>query len=76
MPSKSIGGYVMSSSMDLWYRGYQQAKKYFLRYGDLNVSTAFVDEDGYSLGRWLAHQRNKYNGTDSHEIERQSRSKT
>jgi hypothetical protein len=57
----------MSSSMDLWYRGYQQAKKYYSRHGDINVSSSFVDEDGYSLGRWLSHQRNKFNGTDAHE---------
>ena len=53
-------------NMNHWTKGLEQARKYYTLHGDLNVSSTFVDEDGYSLGTWLAHQRNKYNGTDNH----------
>ncbi|MFI3227931.1 MAG: Helicase associated domain protein [Clostridia bacterium] len=42
----------------LWENAYQKAKKYFETYGNVDVKTTFITEDGYSLGSWVKVQRN------------------
>ena len=49
-----------------WDEWYLQAKKYYCKHGNLNISTSYVDDDGFNLGRWICAQRAKYKGNDSH----------
>ena len=41
----------------MWMAGYREAKKYFEKYGDLNVSTSYITADGFKLGDWIENQR-------------------
>ncbi len=43
-----------------WERGFAYAKKYFDRYGNLNVAGSYKTEDGFKLGDWLSNQREKF----------------
>ena len=36
---------------------FEQAKKYYSEYGDLEVPARFITNDGYSLGHWIYNQR-------------------
>lgn len=40
-----------------WNEGYQEAKRYFDAYGDLNVPADYVSPGGYNLGNWVKRQR-------------------
>ncbi len=40
-----------------WNEGYQEAKRYFDAYGDLNVPAEYVSPGGYNLGNWVKRQR-------------------
>ena len=46
---------------DSWETGYLHAEGYFAEYGDLCVPASYICEDQYTLGNWIANQRNKYN---------------
>lgn len=43
-----------------WNNGFQQAKKIFDEYGDLDIPHDYVTEDGFKLGVWLCNQRQNY----------------
>jgi hypothetical protein len=43
-----------------WESSFSYAQKYYKKYGDLNISTTYVTEDGFKLGAWLNSQRIKY----------------
>ncbi len=45
-----------------WENGFEHAKAYFVKNGNLDVPTMFVCEDGFKLGAWIANHREK-NGT-------------
>lgn len=45
---------------DRWQTGYEHAKAFFARYGNLNVSKGFTCEDGYPLYEWILSQRKAY----------------
>ena len=58
-----------------WMDKYELAKKYYEHYGNLEVPYNFkttngyeYDENGIKLGRWIANQRNAYNGQGTHKI--------
>ena len=40
-----------------WQTMFEQAKKYYLENGDLEVPARFITNDGYSLGHWIYNQR-------------------
>ena len=42
-----------------WQRAYEEAKAYFEMYGNLEVSSAYMSDSGFRLGRWIAIQREK-----------------
>ena len=47
----------------LWNRNYEAAKRYFARFGDLNVPVGHV-ENGVKLYNWLADLRKKYRAVE------------
>jgi superfamily II DNA or RNA helicase len=54
-----------------WNKKYELAKTYYEHNGNLDIPTKFktkngyeYDTEGFSLGRWIAHQRQKYNGKE------------
>ena len=40
-----------------WETAYQEAVRYWKRFGNLDVPTLFVTETGFKLGRWIHRQR-------------------
>ena len=44
---------------EVWRRGYEYAREYYERNGNLNVGSGYEAEDGYKLGVWLRNQRNR-----------------
>lgn len=36
-----------------WEYGYAQAKAYYEQHGDIDVDYAYVNENGFPLGKWL-----------------------
>ena len=46
---------------DAWENGYLHAERYFNEHRDLCVSAGYICEDQYTLGNWIANQRNKHN---------------
>ena len=40
-----------------WMRAYQAAVRYYKRFGNLDVPSAYVDPDGVMLGKWVFRQR-------------------
>ena len=56
---------------DRWQTGYEHAKEFLARYGNLNVPKDFVCADGYPLYGWIVAQRTAYkNGKLSEDRER------
>lgn len=45
-----------------WEVMYEQARRYYEEYGDLEVPARYLTEDGYALGRWICNQRNVRKG--------------
>ncbi len=46
---------------DSWETGYLHAERYFAEHRDLCVPASYICEDQYTLGNWIANQRNKHN---------------
>lgn len=46
-----------------WALMYEHAKQYYHENGDLEVPARYITPDGYSLGRWIFHQRGIRKGT-------------
>lgn len=51
---------------DPWETGFEHAKQYFQKNGDLRVNYKYVSPDGYALGSWIANQRNNYDSKDKY----------
>ena len=49
----AIGMDWQDSFTKQWEYGYAQAKAYYEKHGDINVSVTYVDENGFPLGKWL-----------------------
>lgn len=43
-----------------WQQGYDEAKKYYDAFGNLNPPSSYKSPDGFPLGAWIAAQRSKY----------------
>ena len=50
---------TLSASWDIMFA---QAEKYYNEYGNLDVPTKYITQEGYSLGPWLMTQRRVYKG--------------
>lgn len=44
----------------IWEKGFLEAKKYYEKYGDLNVPVKYETDNLFSLGTWIQRQRNLY----------------
>ena len=42
---------------EAWMKFYEEAKKYYEEYGNLEIGLKFVTEDGLRLGKWISTQR-------------------
>lgn len=51
-----------------WNEGYSYAKQYFEENGHLFVHKKYVTSDGFTLGKWIWEQRDRYLGLSSYEI--------
>ena len=64
---------------DAWEVGFEHARSYFKKHGDLLVMSQYVCNDGYKLGNWITNQRanktsgNKYGKLSSEQITRLER---
>lgn len=60
-----------AANRDNWKIGFEHAKQYLEQNGNLKISQTFVTSDGYSLGFWLATQRQQYSKgkLNAHRIE-------
>ncbi len=43
-----------------WEEAFTKLRQYVDRVGDAQVALGFVEEDGFTLGNWVAHQRGEY----------------
>ena len=51
-------GMIWNTKQDIkWEKGYQEARNYFEKYGNLNVPSEYVSASGFKLGRWLINHR-------------------
>ncbi len=50
----------MGIKQDDWERSFQKAFNYYTKYGNLNVSSSFVTEEGFKLGIWIQNQRSSF----------------
>ena len=46
-----------------WRQAYEAARRYFQKYGDLNVPYQYVSPEGIRLGNWIVRQRVAYKGS-------------
>ncbi len=46
-----------------WEKSYAAACRYYKKYGNLDVPTNYITEDGIRLGRWVRRQRETYRET-------------
>lgn len=56
----SIGMDWMDRVDCIWEKGFLEAKKYYEKYGDLNVPVKYETDNLFSLGTWIQRQRNLY----------------
>ena len=54
-------GMVWNVNEALWERGFNYAKQYFEKYGNLDVPKKCIFDE-FNLGSWVANQRTKYKG--------------
>ena len=50
-------GMLWNPTEDLWKQMYEEAKRYYLTHGDLNVPRNHTTSDGRKLGPWLTKQK-------------------
>ena len=56
-----IGIQWLSVNERKWERCYDEAKKYYLSHGNIDVPNSYRSEDGLWLGKWIARQRKNRN---------------
>ena len=56
----SIGMDWMDRVDRIWEKGFFEAKKYYEKYGDLNVPVKYETDNLFSLATWIQRQRNLY----------------
>lgn len=60
MKLNSIGMDWMDRVDRIWEKGFLEAKKYYEKYGDLNVPVKYETDNLFSLGTWIQRQRSLY----------------
>ena len=50
-----------------WLKGFEEAKRYYQEFGNLNLKQTFKSNSGFKLGRWIYLQREKGKGKLSEE---------
>lgn len=58
-------GMIWDRAEDEWLRGYNHAKEYYYKHGDLLVPIKYICNDGFALGNWIQTRRGGYKGTGS-----------
>ncbi len=58
-----------------WEKMYEEAKKYYDKHRNLNISVSYVTENELPLGRWLETQRRVYRGTVSGSLDMERKEK-
>lgn len=53
----------------MWKDGYNHAKRYYKKYGNINVPKNYVCRDGYKLGSWIRTQRRVKRGATSGKLD-------
>lgn len=53
-------GMIWDVHESAWMEGYNQLVKYQSEHGDCHVKRGVITADGYNLGIWVMHQRQKY----------------
>lgn len=56
----AIPGWSWDPEEDAWTNGFARLQKYVAQCGHAAVPTAFVEEDGFRLGRWVHSRRTKH----------------
>lgn len=56
---------ALSNTWDMWY---DEARSYYLKYGNLKVPKRYVTESGMQLGVWIQTQRAIYSGAGKGEL--------
>ena len=56
----SLGMVWESANSRKWETGYASAKAYHSQHGNIDVSSGYVDSDGFKLGGWITDQREKF----------------
>lgn len=58
-------GMVWEKRNDLiWQKGYEIAREYYHKYGNVEVSSSYKTQDGFALGKWILRQRYAYNNPE------------
>lgn len=57
---KEINYKSISLKNDSWDEHYYQLEDYFKKYGNINIKTEYVTEDGVKIGKWLFSQKASY----------------
>lgn len=53
-------GMDWNPNLTAWNKGYEELKKYYLEYKNIDVPLRFSTEKGFRLGLWLQNQRRAY----------------
>ena len=67
---KEIDYKYISLKNDSWDEHYYQLEDYFKKYGNINIKTEYVTEDGVKIGKWLFSQKASYLGNSNVTISR------
>ena len=51
-----------------WEQGFQHAKEYYEKYGNLDVRSDYVCNDGYKLGSWIINNRSYYSNNSNRNL--------
>lgn len=56
---ESLVGWTWDPKADKWNFGFSQLEKYLTKNKNSAMSPSYVDEDGFTLGRWISSQRSR-----------------
>lgn len=66
---ESVQGWVWNELDEKWQIGISHLREYVEQFGNSNVTTGFVCEDGYRLGNWVGSARRKQMKLEPHRRE-------